>query len=120
MKGKQEAGYEIRFEKNSRRAWVEFNCEAVADSTRAVILHETRLAPALYFPRQDVRLELFEKTAHRTHCPFKGDASYWTLKVGGAVSENAAWSYDDPYDDASPIREYLAFYPNRVGAIYDG
>jgi len=119
MKGRQEAGYEIRFEPSSGRAWVEFNYEAAADSTRAVILHETRHAPALYFPRQDVRLELFEKTAHRTHCPFKGDASYWTLKVGGAVSENAAWSYDDPYDDAAPIREYLAFYPNRVGAIYD-
>jgi len=120
MKGKQEAGYEIRFEKNSRRVWVEFNCEAVADSTRALVLHETRLAPVVYFPREDVRFDLFEKTAHTTHCPFKGDASYWTLKVGGATSENAAWSYDDPYDDAAPLREHLAFYPNRVGAIYDG
>jgi len=120
MKGRQEAGYEIRFERSSRRAWVEFNYEAVADSSRALILHETRHSPVCYFPREDVRLDLFEKTAQRTHCPFKGDASYWTLKVGGAVSENAAWSYDDPYDDALPIRGYLAFYPDRVGAVYDG
>ena len=120
MKGRQEPGYEIRFEKSPRRAWVEFNCEAVADSSRALVLHETRHAPVVYFPREDVRLELFQRTANTTHCPFKGDASYWTLKVGGAVSENAAWSYEDPYDDATAIREYLAFYPNRVGAIYDG
>ena len=120
MKGRQEAGYEIRFEQSPRRVWVEFNCEAIADSTRALVLHETRHAPVVYFPRADVRLDFFEKTVQRTHCPFKGDASHWTLKVGGAVSENAAWSYEDPYDDAAAIREYLAFYPNRVGAIYDG
>ena len=120
MKGRQESGYEIRFERNSRRVWVEFNCEAIADSTRALVLHETRHAPVVYFPREDVRLELFEKTAQTTHCPFKGDASYWTLKVGDATSENAAWSYEDPYDDAAAIRGHIAFYPNRIGALYDG
>ena len=120
MKGRQEPGYEIRFERSPRRARVEFGGAEVADSSRVLVLHETRHAPVFYFPRADVRLELFEKTAQTTHCPFKGDASYWTLKVGGERSENAAWSYDDPYDDAVPIREHLAFYPTRVGAIYDG
>jgi class 3 adenylate cyclase/uncharacterized protein (DUF427 family) len=120
VKGRQEQGYEIRFERNPRRARVEFSGAAVADSSRVLVLHETRHSPVFYFPRADVRLELFEKTAQTTHCPFKGDASYWTLKVGGAVSENAAWSYDDPFDDAAPLREHLAFYPNRVAAIYDG
>jgi class 3 adenylate cyclase/uncharacterized protein (DUF427 family) len=120
VKGRQEQGYEIRFEKSPRRAWVEFNCEAIADSSRALVLHETRHAPVVYFPREDVRLDLFEMTAQRTHCPFKGDASYWTLKVGGALSENAAWSYEDPYEDAALLRGHLAFYPARVGAIYDG
>ena len=120
MKGRQEPGYEIRFERNAKRVRVEFNGAAVADSPRALILHETRHAPVFYIPREDVRLELFEKTTQTTHCPFKGDASYWTLKVGRERSENAAWSYDDPYDDAAPLREHLAFYPNRVGAIYDG
>ena len=120
MKGRQEPGYEIRFERNPRRIRVEFNGAAVADSARALVLHETRHPPVYYFPREDVRLELFAKTPQTTHCPFKGDASYWTLKVGGALSENAAWSYEDPYDDAAPIRGHLAFYPNRVGAIHDG
>lgn len=120
MKGRQEAGYEIRFERSPRRVRVEFNGAAVAESARALVLHETRHAPVFYFPREDVRFELFRKTEQRTHCPFKGDASYWTLRVGDAISENAAWSYDDPYDDAAPLKEHLAFYPGRVGAIYDG
>lgn len=120
MKGRQEPGYEIRVVRSPRRARVEFNGAAVADSSRVLMLHETRLPPVLYFPREDVRLDLFEKSAHTTHCPFKGDASYWTLSVHGARSENAAWSYDEPYDDAAPLRGCLAFYPSRVGAIYDG
>src|SRR6266581_302296 len=120
MEGKRQPGYEIRFEKNPRRVRVEFNRTSVADSTRVLVLHETRLPPMYYFPREDVRLELLARTEHRTHCPFKGDASYWTLRVDDAVAENAAWSYEEPYDDAAPIRQYLAFYPSRVSAIYDG
>jgi class 3 adenylate cyclase/uncharacterized protein (DUF427 family) len=116
---KQE-GYEIRYEPNPRRVRVEFNGTWVADSKRVVILRETRLPPMYYFPREDVRLEFLEKTAHQTHCPFKGNASYWTLKVGDAVSENAVWSYEDPYEDAVPVREYMSFYASRVSAIYDG
>lgn len=114
------ADYEIRFEPSPRRVRVEFNGAWIADSRRVLILHETRLPPAYYFPREDVKLSLFQKTAQVTHCPFKGNASYWTLRAGGAVAENAAWSYEDPYDDAAPIREYVSFYPNRVSAIYDG
>jgi uncharacterized protein (DUF427 family)/class 3 adenylate cyclase len=114
------ADYEIRFEPSPRRVRVEFNGTWIADSRRALILHETRQAPAYYFPREDVKLDLFRKTEHVTHCPFKGNASYWSVSVGGAVAENAAWSYDEPYDDARPVREYLSFYPERVSAIYDG
>lgn len=112
--------YEIRFEPSPRRVRVEFNGTWIADSTRAVILHETRLPPAYYFPPQDVRADLMEKTAHRTHCPFKGDASYWTLRVGGEAAENAVWSYEEPYEDAVPVKGYLSFYPSQVSAIYDG
>jgi adenylate cyclase len=114
------ADYEIRFEPSPRRVRVEFNGAWVADSRRAVILHETRQPPAYYFPRADVKLALLSKTDRVTHCPFKGNASYWTLRSGGAVAENAAWSYDEPYDDAAPIREFISFYPSRVSAIYDG
>jgi adenylate cyclase len=112
--------YEIRFEPSPRRVRVEFNGTWIADSSRALILHETRLPPAYYFPREDVSTALLEKTERVTHCPFKGNASYWTVRAGGASAENAAWSYDEPYDDARPIRRYLSFYPDRVGAIYDG
>lgn len=112
--------YEIRVEAHPRRMRVEFNGARIAESKRVLVLHETRQAPAYYFPRDDVRLEFIEKTQHRTHCPFKGDASYWTLKVAGAAAENAVWSYEETYDDAAPIGRYLAFYPDRVSAIYDG
>ncbi|HEY3073804.1 MAG TPA: DUF427 domain-containing protein, partial [Burkholderiales bacterium] len=112
--------YQIRFEPSPRRVRVEFNGTWVADSQRALILHETRLAPAYYFPREDVQVALLEKTEQVTHCPFKGNASYWTLRAGGAAAENAAWSYEEPYEDAAPIRRYISFYPERVSAIYDG
>jgi adenylate cyclase len=114
------ADYEIRFERHPRRVRVEFNGAWVADSRRALVLHETRQAPAYYFPREDVQLGLLQKTQHVTHCPFKGNASYWTLEAGGAAAENAAWSYEEPYDDAAPVRGYISFYPDRVSAIYDG
>lgn len=112
--------YELRFEPNPRRVRVEFNGTWVADSTRAIVVHETRCPPMYYFPKEDVQLDYLQKTAHTTHCPFKGNASYWTLKVGDALAENAVWSYEEPYDDARPVKEYLSFYADRVSAIYDG
>jgi class 3 adenylate cyclase/uncharacterized protein (DUF427 family) len=112
--------YEIRLHAHPRRVRVEFNGTWIADSRRALVLHETRHAPVFYFPPQDVRFDLMQKTALRTHCPFKGDASYWTLAVGDKSAENAVWSYEDAIDDAEGIRGYAAFYPDRVSAIYDG
>lgn len=112
--------YELRVEPSPRRMRVEFNGTWVADSTRAVIVHETRCPPMYYFPKEDVQQDYFEKTAHATHCPFKGNASYWTLKVGEAVAENAAWSYEEPFEDAEAFKGYLSFYASRVSAIYDG
>ena len=116
----REAGYEIRYEACRKRVRVEFNGAWVADSSRAIILHETR-APAMhYFPAADVRMDCLERTEHQTHCPFKGNASYWSLKVAGKVAENAAWAYEDPYRDAEPIRGYLSFYRSKIAALYEG
>lgn len=112
--------YEIRFEPHPRRVRVEFNGTWVADSTRVVVVHETRCPPMYYFPKEDVQLDYFEKTAHATHCPFKGNASYWSLKVGEESAENAVWSYEEPYEDAVPVAGYMSFYASRVSAIYDG
>jgi len=112
--------YEIRFVPCERRVRVEFNGACVADSTRALVVHETRLPPAHYFPAADVRMDLLAKTDFHTHCPFKGNASYWTLKVGDQVVENAAWAYEEPYREAEKIRGYLSFYRNKISALYEG
>jgi len=112
--------YEIRFEPSPRRVRVAFNGAWVADSSRVLVLHETRQAPAFYFPREDVDGALLTKSERVTHCPFKGNASYWTIRAGGALAEDAAWSYEHPYEDAAPIRSHVSFHPERVSAIYDG
>src|SRR5688572_12074538 len=109
--------YELRFEPSGKRVRAEFNGATVADSGRALVLHETRLPPAYYFPAEDVRTDLLARTAHTTHCPFKGNASYWTLQVGDRAAENAVWAYEEPYRDAEQIRGYLSFYRDRVSIV---
>ena len=111
--------YRVRYEPSPRRVRVVFNGVDVADSRRAVIQRETRLAPAYYLPREDVRMDLMTRTDYRTHCPFKGDASYWTLRVDDAVAENAVWSYEDPLPEAEPVRNFVAFYRNRMDAWFE-
>jgi uncharacterized protein (DUF427 family) len=100
------------------RVRVTFNGETIADSQRAVVLHETGLPPVYYFPPEDVRQDVLEPTELHTRCPFKGEASYWTVRVGGRLAENAMWAYLDPLPDRQDIRGYRAFYWNRVDAWY--
>jgi class 3 adenylate cyclase/uncharacterized protein (DUF427 family) len=107
----------IRIEPSGKRVRVEFNGARIADSARALVLHETRLPPAYYFPVEDVRMDFLERTPHTTHCPFKGNAAYWSVKVGDRVAENAVWAYEEPYRDAEPIRGYVSFYRDRVEVI---
>jgi uncharacterized protein (DUF427 family)/class 3 adenylate cyclase len=116
----REGGYELRYEPGTKRVRVEFNGVLVADSTRTIVLHETRAPPVHYFPREDVRMDCLVRTTLETHCPFKGNASYWSLEVGDKVSENAVWSYEEPYRDAEKIRGYLSFYRHRIAAMYEG
>ena len=92
----------------------------VADTRRALTLREAGYKPVQYIPRADVDMALFERTAHASHCPYKGDASYFSLSVEGRVSENAAWSYEAPYPAVAAIGERLAFYPRRVEGIEEG
>jgi uncharacterized protein (DUF427 family) len=89
----------------------------VAETTNALTLQEATLPPVQYIPREDVRMDLLDRTDHRTHCPFKGDASYYTVTAGGLVRENAVWSYEEPYPAVAPIAGHLAFYPSKVDAI---
>ena len=102
-------GYRVVIEPSGDRIRVVFNGETVADSTRALLMHETRLPSVYYFPLADVRTEFLLRNEFRTHCPFKGNASYWSLKVGDRAAENAVWAYEDPYDEASGIGDYVAF-----------
>lgn len=92
----------------------------IADSARAIVLYESRLPPIFYIPMEDVRPEYLRKTETQTHCPFKGNASYWSLQVGGKVTEDAMWSYEDPYADGEVLRGYVAFDSSKVDAIYQG
>ena len=91
------------------RVTVRANGAVIADTTRAVELREGSYPPVLYIPREDATVPL-ERTATRSTCPHKGEASYYTL--GGV--KDAAWSYETPHGDAQPIKGHLAFYPNRV------
>jgi adenylate cyclase len=112
--------YEIRFEPTTERVRVEFNGTWVADSQNALIVYETRVPPMYYFPVEDVSRDYLEKTDHQTHCPFKGNASYWSLTVGEETAENAIWGYEDPYSDGEELRGYVSFYQSKVSAIYEG
>ena len=93
------------------------NGVVVADSRDVMIMHETRLPPAYYFPRKDVRIDLMTPTEHRTICPFKGNANYWSLTVGDETIENLLWSYEDPLPEAREIKDYVAFYSDLLDEL---
>jgi uncharacterized protein (DUF427 family) len=101
----------------SGRVRVVCNGHVVADTTRALTLQEKGYSPVFYIPREDTQMALFERTAHTTHCPYKGAASYYSIRVGEGVSENAIWSYEQPFPAVAEIAGRLAFYPHRVDAI---
>ncbi len=107
----------ITVEPNPRRVRVLFNGKVVADTTRALKLAEASYPPVFYIPRADADMNLFARTDHHTHCPYKGDASYFTLQVDGKRAENAVWSYEQPFPAMTGIKEHLAFYPDRVDRI---
>jgi len=96
------------------RVQVKFNGEVIADTRSAVALEEGSYPVVYYIPREDVRMERLERTSHRTHCPYKGDASYYSIQDGPA---NAVWSYEQPKEDMLAIKGLLAFYPDKVDAI---
>ena len=102
---------------NSKRVRVTFAGRVIADTTRAVTLREASYKPVFYIPRADAEMSLLKATEHRTHCPYKGDATYFTIDAGGRSAENAVWSYEQPFPAMAGIKGYLAFYPNRVDTI---
>ena len=103
-----------------KRVRVTFGGETIVDTKAAIALREADYPIAYYVPRDEVRMDLLHRTDHSTHCPFKGDASYWTIEAAGNSAENAVWSYETPFDEAEVIREYMAFYGSKVDAITVG
>jgi uncharacterized protein (DUF427 family) len=102
------------------RVQVRFGGVLVADTQAALELKESTYPAVLYIPRADAQLEHFTRTAHSTHCPYKGDASYFSLRAGDRAAENAVWTYETPYPAMTEIKDHLAFYPNQVEISRDG
>lgn len=109
----------FRWEDSRRRIWVVFAGVTVADSKRVMLLHEFGRLPVFYFPLEDVRVDLLEASEHHTHSPLKGEASYWTLRVGDRKAEHAAWSYPHPLAEGPQLQGYLAFYWDQMDAWYE-
>jgi uncharacterized protein (DUF427 family) len=102
-----------------RRVRVVSGGETIADSKRAMLLREAGCLPVYYFSREDVRMDLMVPTKRKTHCPYKGDASCWTVKVGDKLAEDAAWSYSIPPPDCAAIKDHMAFDWNKMDAWYE-
>jgi uncharacterized protein (DUF427 family) len=99
----------ITIEAPGTRARAIFKGETLAESDNALVLLENGYTPRIYFPQADVRMDLLNRTDTKTHCPFKGDAAYWTLSAGGKTLENAAWAYLDPLPEITIIAGHISF-----------
>jgi uncharacterized protein (DUF427 family) len=91
-----------------------FQGHEIADSENAILLAEADYPPVWYFPRDGVAMSYFGRTERRSHCPYKGQASYFTVRRDGVIAEDAAWSYEEPYPAMAAIRGHIAFYPDVV------
>ncbi len=109
----------IHCEQSPRWIRVMFGGQVVADSKQVMLLLENGHLPVYYFPLEDVRMDLLIPTDKRTHCPYKGDAVYWTVQVKENVSRNAAWAYPQPIPEVVGIKDYIAFYWDKMGAWFE-
>ncbi len=109
----------LLFEEFPRRVRAEPGGEVVADTRHGRLLHESSLLPVLYVPDVDLAPNLLEQAEHTTHCPFKGDAAYWSVRAGDRFAENAVWAYPDPIDDASWLRGFKAIEWGAMERWYD-
>lgn len=114
---KQHPEHRLTAKPAGQRVQVRFNGELLADTRDAIAMHEAAYPVVYYVPRKDVKMDRLVRTTHQTYCPFKGQASYFSLVNG---PENAVWSYEQPYDEMLTIKERLAFYPDKVDSIVAG
>ncbi len=107
----------ISIEKNPNRVKISFNGTVIADTQKALVLKEGPLPPANYIPREDVQMARLQRTELSTHCPFKGDASYYSVVVDGQTAENAVWTYEDPIKAVAAIKNHVSFYKEKMDVI---
>lgn len=88
--------------------------QVIAETAQALLLKEASYPEVFYIPRSDARMEMTTRTARVTHCPYKGDASYYSINAGDAVLDNAIWTYETPFAAVAEIKDHLAFYPDKV------
>ena len=111
------ADHPITVEPTKARVVVKAGGRVIADSRNALTLQESTYPAVQYIPLADVDASVLERTDHETYCPYKGDASYYSLDAGEVKGENAVWTYEKPYDAVAPIKDHVAFYPNVVDSI---
>jgi len=114
-----DSDHPITIEPNQNRITVVVAGELIADTHNALTLYEANYPSVQYIPRKDVNMAMLERTNNETYCPYKGECSYFSIIAGGKKSENAAWTYKNPYTVVNAIKEYIAFFPNRVDSISD-
>jgi uncharacterized protein (DUF427 family) len=107
----------ITIEENPSRVVVRVGGKIIADTSDALILREESYPPVQYIPRRDVDMAALTRSEHTTYCPYKGDASYYSIAAGGERSRNAVWTYETPFEAMAQIKDYVAFYPERVDGI---
>ena len=110
-----EAG--ITIAPNPNQVVVRVDGLVIADSTHALVMRAPGTPDVQYVPRADVDMQRLVRSENTTHCPYKGEASYWSIRTGRRVVDDAVWSYEVPYPDVAAIAGHLAFYPDRVDAI---
>jgi uncharacterized protein (DUF427 family) len=111
------ADHPITVERNPARVVVSVAGRVIADTRDALSLREASYPAVQYIPRKDVDMSQLARSDHATHCPYKGDAAYYSIPAAGARGANAVWTYEMPYDAVAGIKDHLAFYPDRVDAI---
>jgi uncharacterized protein (DUF427 family) len=111
--------HRVDIRQTSRPVRIEIDGDVVADTTRARLLFETQISTRFYIPREDITVELYP-SERQTYCPYKGQASYWSLDAGGRRRPDIAWSYEQPLPDVPQIKGLISFWDERVDVVLDG
>ena len=111
--------HRVDVRRTSRPVRIEADGDVIADTEQARLLFETSLPVRFYVPREDVLVEL-QPSSRRSYCPYKGEASYWSIDAGGRLRKDIGWTYEQPLPDGPPVAGLVAFWDERVDVVFDG